>query len=433
MLQLGVSRKDITPQVGGHLFGYSPNRCSTFLHDPLDVTALVFGFGEEKIALISATVCLLNSKLVETIHTKIQEKTGICRDNIIITATHTHSAPNLADLNGVGDIDWPYYETVFLPQLLAAVEEAMASMVPVQVGIAAGESQIGINRRQRKEDKVILGQNPWGPYDPTMTVISFRNEEKVVANIIHYGCHGTCAGTNTAITRDWSGIMVDTLQTVTGGTTVFINGPEGDVGPRISNGKTTGNDGMKYVVELGQKAAEDAIRVYRSIDSYTDADMEICKSAIRIPLRPRVSPEEAEAGLAASADPACGRSAKWARYYQKVLNSYEEGYAEQPDLPLGQWLLRIGDTVIVTTGCELFSEIGLRIKTMSNYRVLCAAVSNGYDGYFTTDSELCMGGYEVVSFLTDRVQALAEHADWHFVKETLRNIEEKLNKKAASV
>lgn len=427
MLKLGVARKDITPQVGGHLFGYSPDLCSTSLHDPLDVTALVFGSGKEIIAWISATVCLLSNQLVDEIHAKIQEKTGICGDNIIISATHTHSGPNLAGMVGWGDVDRPYYENVFLPQLLAAVEEAMASMVPVQVGIAAGESQVGVNRRQRKEDRVVLGQNPWGPYDPTMTVISFRNEEeKPVANIVHYGCHGTCAGKYTAISRDWPGVMVDAMEAATGATTIFINGPEGDVGPRISNGKTTGNDRMKYVVELGQKAAEDAIRVYRSIDSYTDMEMEICKGAIRIPLRPRISREEAKVGLKEFFGNTRNLGAKQAAYYQKVLDSYDNGYEEQPDLPLRQWLLHLGDTVIFTTGCELFSEIGMRIKSMSPHRVLCAAVSNGNDSYFTTDSELCMGGYEVGSFLTNHIQPFAEHADWHFIKETLRNMDENL-------
>lgn len=425
-LHLGVSRKDITPAVGGNLYGYYPDLYSTELHDPLDVTALVLAWGETKVAIVSATVCLVHNQLADEIRAKIETKTGIRADNVILAATHTHTGPNTGGAFGWGDIDKSYCEEIFTPQILAAVEEAMGVMVPVQVGIATGESQVGINRRQLLEDRVTLGQNPWGPYDPTMTVLSFRSEDKVVANIVHYGCHGTSAGHYTAISRDWPGIMVDALETVSGGTTVFLNGPEGDVGPRITNGKTIGDDGMKYVIELGQKAAEDAIRVYRGITSYKDLDMEIHRGAIRIPLSHRISKEEAEAGLAEFAGRDRNLGAKKAHYYRAVLESYENGYEEQPDVLLRQWLLRLGDTVIVTTGCELFSEIGLRIKTGSDYRVLTVALANGSDGYFATDSQLCLGGYEIGSFLTDHLQPYAAHADWHFVKETLRNMEETL-------
>ena len=35
--------------------------------------------------------------------------------------------------------------------------------------------------------------------------------------------------------------MIDRLEAATGTLTAFINGAEGDVGPRLTNGKTVGN------------------------------------------------------------------------------------------------------------------------------------------------------------------------------------------------
>ena len=425
-LTLGVSRKDITPAIGGNLYGYYPDLYSTEVHDPLDVTALVLGYGDKKVLLVSVTVCSLATQLADQIREMLEARTGICADDIILSATHTHTGPSTAGSIGWGDRDTVYCDTILIPRLLAAVDEALSQMVPVQVGIATGESQVGINRRQLLEDRVTLGQNPWGPYDPTMTVLSFRSGDRVVANIVHYGCHGTSAGHYTAISRDWPGIMVDALEAHSGGISLFLNGPEGDVGPRISNGKTIGTDRMVYVEELGQKAAADAIRVYDTIDGYRDMDLEIHKGTIRIPLKSRITPEAAQKGLEEFAGKTRNLGAYRAHYYQTILDSYAEGYEEQPDLPMRQWLLRIGDTVIVTTGCELFSEIGLRIKSMSDYRVLCVALANGTEGYFATESQLCLGGYEVNSFLTRHLQPYADHADWHFVSETLRNLKEHL-------
>lgn len=429
MLNLGVSRKDITPAVGCNLYGYYPDLYSTTVHDPLDVTAMVFTYGDRRAVIVSATVCLINTDLADEIRAKIESKTGIPADNVIIAATHTHSGPNTAGSFGWGEIDRAYCDSIFVPQILAAVEDAMEVMTPVRTGIATGQSHIGMNRRQfTEENKIRLGQNPWGCYNPKMTVISFRDEEdNVVANIVHYGNHGTAAGKFTAISRDWPGVMIDAMEAVTGGCTVFLNGPEGDVGPRISNGRTTGDDGMKYVIELGQKAAEDAIRVYRSIKTYEDVGMNIQKGTIRLPLKKRISLEQAREGLEEYAGNARNLGGQYAHYYENVIASYEDGYEDKPDLPLPQWLFQLGNTVFVSSGYELFSEIGLRIQTMSDFEnVLCLSNANGSDGYFSTESELCLGGYEVGMFLTGRCQPFVEHADWHFIKETIRNIDEKL-------
>ena len=73
-LKLGVARKDITPQVGGNLYGYDPDLYSTTLHNPLDVTALVFTWDEKKAVIISATVCLINTQLADEIRTLIENR-----------------------------------------------------------------------------------------------------------------------------------------------------------------------------------------------------------------------------------------------------------------------------------------------------------------------------------------------------------------------
>ena len=72
------------------------------------------------------------------------------------------------------------------------------------MGVANGNSFVGINRRElTEENKIKLGQNPWGCFNPKMTVISFADEHgTAVANMIHYGAHGTAAGKNQEITRD---------------------------------------------------------------------------------------------------------------------------------------------------------------------------------------------------------------------------------------
>ena len=90
-LQLGISRVDITPEIGGHLYGYNPNIFSDSINDNLEATAFSFRDGEKKFVLINVTLCAVGKEIATDTRNAISEKTGIPFDNIIICATHTHS------------------------------------------------------------------------------------------------------------------------------------------------------------------------------------------------------------------------------------------------------------------------------------------------------------------------------------------------------
>ncbi|MBQ3151761.1 MAG: neutral/alkaline non-lysosomal ceramidase N-terminal domain-containing protein [Clostridia bacterium] len=422
-LQLGVNVQKITPEIGGHLYGYDPILCSKSLHDDLTATAFYLTDGDSRCIMISATVCLIQTALADTIRDRIEAETGISRANIIINATHTHSGPNVSGDTGWGDIDKEYCDTVFIPQLVEAAKSAVKDTRTVTVGIASGDSLVGINRREFNDNNSIgLGQCPWGCFNPKMTVISFKDEKgDIVANMIHYGAHGTAAGYCDQISRDWSGIMTDALTAVTGGVTAFFNGPEGDVGPRLSNGQTVGN--MDYVHELGNKATEDAIRVYRMIDKFTDMPLSCHEGMIAIPLRQRISLDEAEKQLRRYENETVNIAAQKAKYYRSVVESYSNGYEESEALEIPQCVVKLGETVFVTFPYEVFSEVGLRLQKMSDYKnVLSLAVTNGSGGYFVTEDQICLGGYEIDMYETSKVQRYAKHADYHMILETLKNI-----------
>lgn len=116
-----------------------------------------------------------------------------------------------------------------------------------------------------------------------MTVIAFRDLDGVgIGCMIHYGAHCTASGANKEITRDWAGVMCDILESETGMPVAFFAGQSGDTGPRISNGKTTGN--IKYAEQLGALAGLDATRAYKSIKYYDSPSLalETEKSKYRI-------------------------------------------------------------------------------------------------------------------------------------------------------
>ena len=428
-LLLGVAREDITPPVGGHLFGYSTDIFSTEVHDPLQVTAFYLKQEQTTALMVNATICLVNTELSDRIRREICEASKVPFGHIMLCATHTHSGPNVTKSPGWGDIDMEYVEGIFLPRILSAVKNAAANTTAVTVGIGTGTSLVGINRRQLNADnQVVLGQNPWGPFNPEMTVISFRDaQENTVANIISYGAHGTAAGHHTAISRDWSGVMVDRLEELTGGLTAFFNGAAGDVGPRLTNGRTTGIDNIHYVEEHGGLAAADAVRIYRTINCYREADLACYAGVTRLPVKPRLSPEEATARLQALEGATSSLSTATRVHLQEILASYTNGYEEQEAVDVPQTLIRIGEVAFAGFPYELFSEIAMRIAQASTIpHVLSLSYTNGHEHYFVTESELCRGGYEVGVHKLAGLQEWVDDADWYLMKETVKNLKELL-------
>lgn len=423
-LFLGVARTVITPAVGGQLYGYSPDIFSESVEDDLTVTAFYFRQGETQALLLSATVCLIQTALADRILSLIEEQFAIPKTNCILSATHTHSGPNLAGESGWGSIDREYCETVFIPRLLQAVEQAVAHPQPVRMAAAAGDSYIGVNRRELNlENKVKLGQNPWGPFNPQMTLLSFQTEDgKMIANLIHYGCHGTAAGKNHEITRDWSGLMTDALEQQTGGITAFFNGPEGDVGPRLSNGKTVGD--IHHVHELGAIAAEDALQIYKKISDFHAVSLSVSHKNLLIPLQKRTPQNEAAVMLEEYKDQTINIKGMIRTHLEQVITSYREGYADREHLAVPQTAIALGDHIFASFPYELFSEIGMRIdQALPQYKVLPLSNANGSEGYFVTEDAICRGGYEVNMFLYGHLQPFTRDGDFHIIKETMKNIQ----------
>ncbi len=425
-LMLGVARRDITPEVGCNLFGYRPDVISNKLNDNLETVAFVFKQGDLKCAMISITVCVLGNVYANSIREKISKEFDIPFENILLCATHTHSGPITASQPGWGDADDEYINGIFIPGIIGAVKEASENLTYVQMGMAFGDSFVGCNRRELNDkNEIILGQSPWSPFNPQMTVISFRDEAgKVIANMVHYGCHGTGAGVNHEISRDWPGVMTDRLEAETGAITAFFNGPEGDVGPRLTNGRTTGLHDIKYAMELGAVAGYDAVNIYKKIAHYCDVDLGCTARDLELEISPRLPLEVAKAKIAEFDENSTNVQAQQRNYYQRIIDSYENGEKEEKYRKIPQTIIKLGDVAIVGFAYEMFAEIGMRINKMSSIgQVLSLSCANGTEGYFPTEDQLCRGGYEVVMFQTKHVQPYAPNADYNLICETLKNLE----------
>jgi neutral ceramidase len=421
MLQAGFARTDITPSLGTPLGGYPvEDRVAEMIRDPLHANALVLECNGLKVALVSLDWIIIEQAEVEIIRQSIKAETSIQPENITVFAIQTHSAPRTLSAFGWGDKVEEYVEDA-IPQIVAAVVEADARTEPVTVGIATTYSDVGINRRQIREDHTVgLGVNPWGPYDPVMTVLRFEGCQGPVATLVHYGAHPTVlSGKSRVVSRDWPGIMVERMEELISAPVLFINGAVGDVAPRTNNLAAVG-DGEAALLEVGTRAATDALRAYRAIKEFRGMELDVLTRKIFFPYRPLPDLEIAQqAVLTAEANkdrwgqPMCDY-----RHWQAVVEAHSD--ERQTGTHFLQTITRLGPVALVPFPGEPFSEICLRLRHASPFEhTLCASTTNGSFGYFVTRESLHRGGYEVWVAKAFGAYILAENIDDLLVEENL--------------
>ncbi len=421
--KVGFSRRVISPEVGARLYGYPGARASKALHDDLFVNALAFASNDELALLISVELCTLPQDLNYELRSKIATETGLSADKMILACIHTHSGPMTAGESdsdkGWGSANMEYIYEILFPQTVACAKEAIAGLQPAKMGIGETSSNVGINRREMTpEGVVILGQNPGGPFDSRMRVLSFKNtDDKEIVSLIHYGCHPTAAGQAPEISRDWPGYMVDRLEKETGAPAVFINGAEGDIGPRLSNGMTTGD--MELMKEIGIIAGEDAVRAYQNIVSYSEPDFSVKSDVLTLPYRKLPTIEETKSAMAALGDPEKLIEVDVLTYerYENILTHYEQNLPMETEWKFQQTYIALGSVVFVPYPMEMFCQISLNQQKQSPFEhTLCLSNANGSIGYLPTKDQIPFGGYEIDSFQAFNVFILEEDAAQQIVE-----------------
>lgn len=92
-LEAGVGKADITPKLGYYLGGWTrADRVSHGQHTRLFARSLVLKRGSEKMAIVSIDLFMVPGGMVKQLGDRLAAR-GLSEQNILITASHTHSGP----------------------------------------------------------------------------------------------------------------------------------------------------------------------------------------------------------------------------------------------------------------------------------------------------------------------------------------------------
>jgi hypothetical protein len=197
----GVASKVITPSGPLWMAGYSSrNRPVTEKELDLYVKALALEDpAGGKLVLLTSDLIGLTRGLSEAVAAEVQRKTGLPRERLMLTCSHTHCGPVLRDsLADMYEMSPEQREKVngYTDQLrgwiIETIVAALADLKPARLSYGKGTARFAVNRREPTPKGVINGRNPAGPVDHDVPVLRVESPGgKLRAVAFGYACHNT--------------------------------------------------------------------------------------------------------------------------------------------------------------------------------------------------------------------------------------------------
>jgi neutral ceramidase len=364
-LSVGTAIINITPEKPIPMSGYG-SRTGPFegIHDSIYARAIVFYDGENKAALISAELIGFSDTFCDEVSLGIEDKTGIKKEYLLISAVHSHSGPvtNVYYKDKSQEVDT--YVEQLKHKLIQLVIKADRNLKPAHMGAGKGECRMNINRRiQDGKGNIQLGRNPYGPCDHEVGVVRIDDDRgNMLSVLLNWPCHGVVLGPrNKLISGDWPGATSTYIEDSVGNMVVVpvVIGASGDINP-IYGPHIDFVDVNSYAYAPGAIAYDlgnEVIRVTNEIQTRSSGKINALRKSIF--LRGKNIGNEVEVRLS---------------------------------------VIRIGTIVFAGVNGEVFNQIGVKVKAASpNSQTFFITHCNGSCGYLVSDQAIPEGGYEVRS------------------------------------
>jgi hypothetical protein len=197
----GVAVQVITPDRPMWMAGYgSRNKPAEGKLTELYVKALALEDPHGgRLVLLTSDLVGIPRHLSEAVAAAVHRRTGLPRERLMLTVSHTHCGPVLNDsLRTMYDmpaeeakkID-PYTNKV-KGWMIDVIVRALDDLKPARLAFGTSTARFAVNRRKPTDKGVINDANPEGPVDHDVPVLRVRTPEgKLRAVAFGYACHNT--------------------------------------------------------------------------------------------------------------------------------------------------------------------------------------------------------------------------------------------------
>jgi neutral ceramidase len=432
-LRAGAALVDITPtNLPIRTAGNLTLTVVSNIHDPLHARAFVLDDGATRLAIAVVDSCMIAREDLDAAKEMASRATGISVSNMMISSTHTHTAPAAYGCHG-NDAE-PAYRAYIIPRIANAIIEAAGALQPARAAWGKTDLPQFVHCRRwimrpgtaQSPNPAFTGaetnlamMNPGfantnkvrqtGPVDPAVTVLSVQTRAgRPIALLANYSTHYASAPGN-KISSDYFGefcrIMSRELKAEekTGGFVALMsNGTSGDANPiDFTQAKWVATPPV-----VARAVADAALQAVKSMEYRDDVTLSVLTRhltlGVRLPTRQQVA--EARDYLATKVG-------------ARPTRNWEENYARETTLLAG-WparkeitlqAMRIGDFALAAIPCETYGSTGLDVKKASPFPLtMVVGLANGYHGYLPPPDQFPLGGYTTWRARTSYLETNAE-------------------------
>ena len=397
-MKAGAARVDITPAPDA-----MPARYQRVV-DHIYARTLILDNGAERVVLVIVDSPTIGAKVAADLKQRIAARVEVPERNILLGVTHTHNSIKLVtaeDNTKHSTVNLPV-SNVFLDAalagILAAVDEALATLRPARLGYAAGNAALIGNRNQwlPEQHRYIEGVDRSGkePIDQRLGVLTVQTVDgEPIAFVLNYGIEPVVAmPLSDALSGDVPGATSRYLEDRFDGDVVALF-TIGAAGKSLYRGAEPQALITALATILGEEALATAAGTQLDDSKVTLSGFERsfeCPGKITLPFN---SPEHVDN----SPDPSVA----------PPVFSDQDG----PPVTVSMGLLRIGELAVVEVDANVSPAVWLKLAAASPFtKTILASLSYGPVHYVVSDADYPLNTYEATATM-----AKVGHAEQGFI------------------
>ena len=392
--KVGLAQVKITPEWPVPMSGYaSRNKPSEGVASDLYVKAMVLEDRDgHRGVIVTSDLLGFPAAVAEPICERVEKKTGLKREQILLNSSHTHSGPLVTlrtpakDAPGAGEGERAVeYTRGLQDKVVEAVEKAAAKLEPARLSWGGGVVDFVMNRREFTPNGVILGVNPRGLADRGVPVLRVESADgKPLAVLFGAATHNTTLGPdNYQICGDYAGFAQAHVQEkFPGAQVMFMLGCAGD-----SNPYPRGT--MELARKHGEALGSEVCRVLGGKLKPVGGPLSVAFARVDLPLQTSLTREELKKRAADKRFAGAGVAGQLLALMDKG-----EKLPTHYTCPLAVWQFGGDLTLVGLSGEVVVDYVPMLEKALGPNQLWVAAYCNDVFGYLPSARVLGEGGYE---------------------------------------
>lgn len=408
----GVARIVITPGKSLWLGGFGARtKPSEGVLNELHAKALALEDRSGKRAvLVTTDIAGFPAVVAGRIAEQARKQHRLSRDRLMLTSSHTHSGPLLANPNKIWHLgqlsaeqsrDVEEYTRELEGKVVAVIGAALKDLRPARLSFARGRTNFAVNRRIKTEKGVFsFRPNPEGPVDHDVPVLRVESEQgQLRAVVFGYACHPSCLqADNYLFSGDYAGFAQEWLEKQHPDTiALFVQGFGGD---STTHPRGTVELTRKYGEMLAGAVAKAMGDSMRPVGGPLKAAYEVFPIAFAAPpgreeLEARAQGKNTEAGRQVQEFLRIS-DADFRRHAQELLKVLDRGDRLPTDYPYPLQVWQFGqDLTWVAMAGEVVADYAVRLKKeLDPDGIWLAGYCNDTFAYIPSQRVLQEGSYE---------------------------------------